>query len=302
MSASEAVDETAVDPTKLIVNFLPATVTSVSLKELFAPYGTVEEANVVADRITKVSRGYGFVKYSTEESAQRAIEMMDGKVIDSKAPDAKAIRVAISKPPKVEVNLYIGNLLNTVKPEELMNEFSRFGTVVDCNIPLDRATGMGKGFGFVKLDSKSAAREAIETLGGTVVESLSGARPLTVKRAENNNGNHGRNPRFGGGGHHFHQPRMVSSFPPPAAPVTFDGVCIFIYNIPHMMNEHGLQELFRPYGTVTGVRVVRNMNHSSKGYGFVNMSTMEEANNAIADLNGRNLIPDKPLQVSLKKQ
>jgi len=224
---------------------------------------------------------------------------MDGKILDGKAPDAKGIRVAVSKPPKVEVNLYIGNLLNTVKQEDLMAEFSRFGTIVECNIPLDRTTGMGKGFGFVKLDSKGAAREAIETLGGTVVESLSGTRPLTVKRAENNNGNHGRNPRFVD-----HRPRyparMIPSFPPP--PVAFDGICIFIYNIPHQMNEHGLQDLFRTYGTVTGARVMRNLNHTSKGYGFVNMSTLEEANAAIAGLNGRTLIPDRPLQVSLKRQ
>jgi len=299
MSASEVVDESAVDPKKLIVNFLPLTVTSASLKDLFAPFGTVEEANVVIDHVTKTSRGYGFVKFTTEEAAQRAIEMMDGKALDGKAPDAKGIHVAVSKPPKVEVNLYIGNLLNTAKQEDLVAEFSRFGTIVECNIPLDRATGMNKGFGFVKLDSKAAAHEAIETLGGTVVESLSGTRPLTVKRAENNSNNHGRNSRFVDHPR-FHQTRMMPSFPPP--PVAFDGICIFIYNIPHQMNEHGLQELFRTYGNVTGARVMRNMNRTSKGYGFVNMSTLEEANNAIAGLNGRILIPDRPLQVSIKRQ
>jgi len=75
---SESVEE--VDPAKLIVNFLPATVTSAELKEVFSPYGTVEEANVVFDRITKTSRNYGFVKFSTEESAQRAIEALNGQV------------------------------------------------------------------------------------------------------------------------------------------------------------------------------------------------------------------------------
>jgi len=301
MSASEAVDESAVDPTKLIVNFLPLNITSQALKDLFAPYGTVEDANVVCDRITKASRGYGFVKFSNEESARHAIEMMNDKVLDGKAPDGKPLHVDISKPPKVEVNLYIGNLLNTVKQEDLMNEFSRFGTIVDCNIPIDRSTGMSKGFGFVKLDSKSAANQAIETLNNTPVESLSGKRPLTVKRAENNNGNHGRNSRFGGMDHrHFTPTRMMAPFPP--APVTFEGVCVFIYNIPHQYTEHNLTELFRPFGTVTGARVMRNMNRTSKGYGFVNMATIDEANNAIKNLNGQSLIPERPLQVSLKRQ
>jgi len=299
MSASDIVDETAVDPTKLIINYLPPSVTTARLTELFAPYGTVEEANVIIDRATKMSRGFGFVKYSTEESAKRAVEAMDGKVLEGMAPEAKPLHVAVSKPPKVEVNLYIGNLLNTVKQEDLFNEFSRFGTVVDCNIPLDRTTGLHKGFGFVKLDSKAAARKAIDTLGGTVVESLSGTRILTVKRAENNTPAH-RGPRFTPDRRRYASPRMMAPFPP--QPVTFEGICIFIYNIPPHMNEQGLQELFQQYGTVTGARVMRNFNQTSKGFGFVNMSTMEEANKAIAALNGRTLIPDRPLQVSLKRQ
>jgi len=273
----------------------------VTLKDLFAPYGTVEDANVVCDRMTKVSRGYGFVKFSTEESARRAVEMMDGKTIEGMAPDAKPLHVAISRPPKVEVNLYIGNLVSTAKTDDLLAEFSRFGTIVEGNVPLDHATGMSKGFGFVKFDSKTSAREAIEAVNGTVVEPLSGTRPLIVKRAEANNGAHGRNTRFGGMDRRRYHPqqRMVPFTP---QPVTYEGVCVFVYNIPHQMNENGLMDLFRTYGNVLGARVMRNLNHISKGFGFVNMSTMEEANNAIAGLNGRALIPDKPLQVSLKRQ
>ena len=301
MSAPENVDESLVDPTKLIINFLPPTVNSATLKDMFAPYGTVEDANVVCDRITKVSRGYGFVKFSTEESARRAVEMMDGKTLEGMGPEAKPLHVAISKPPKVEVNLYIGNLVATAKAEDLLNEFSRFGTIVEYNVPLDHSTGVNKGFGFVKFDSKTSARDAMEAVNGTVVEPLSGTRPLIVKRAEANNAAHGRNTRFGGmDRRRYHQQPRIVPYPP--QPVTYDGVCIFVYNIPHQMNENGLVELFRTYGNVLGARVMRNMNHLSKGFGFVNMSNMEEANNAIAGLNGRPLIPDKPLQVSLKRQ
>jgi len=301
MSSPEAVDESAVDPTKLIVNYLPASVTSAALKDLFSPYGTVEEANVVYDRDTKLSKSYGFVKFSTEESAQRAVEGMDGKTLDPKTPDSKPLHVAVSKPPKVPVNLYIGNLLTTVKQEDLTAQFSKFGTIIECSVPLDHASGLGKGYGFVKFDAKTSANEAIDGLDGTVVEALSGSRPLVVKRAENNPGNNSRNrnPRFMN--HRYPGPRMMPT-PFPPQPMSFDGVCIFIYNIPPQMNERGLQDLFRAYGNVTGARVMRNLNRSSKGYGFVNMATLEEALSAIAGLNGRALIPDKPLQVSLKKQ
>jgi len=304
------VPEDTIDPTKLIVNFLPANVTGTELKEIFSPYGTVEEANVVFDRITKASRNYGFVKFSSEESAQRAIEALNGKVLPGQAPESKPLHVGVSKPSKIEVNLYVGNLLPTAKQEDLMSVFSSFGTIVECNIPIDRATNMGKGYGFVRLDSKSAAREAIDKLNNVAVESISGTRALSVKRADSNgnNGQHGgngrNNGRFGGmDRRHFHQhPRsMGPSFVPPP-PTSYEGVCVFVYNIPHQMTERGLQELFQTYGTVTCSRVMRNPNRSSKGFGFVNMSTMEEANKAIDSLNGKLLIPDRPLQVSLKKQ
>jgi len=299
---AEAVDETF-DPTKLIVNYLPMTVTSASLKDIFAPYGTVEEANVVMDRISKMSRGYGFVKFSTKESAQSAIDALNGKPLDGSSPDMKPLHVAISKPPKVEVNLYVGNLLPTAKQEDLKAVFSRFGTVVECNIPIDRNTNLCKGYGFVRLDSKAAAHEAMENYNGVPVESISGTTPLTVKRAENNTNNHGRNNgRFGAmDRRRYHQqPRMMPPFV--ATPVTYEGICLFVYNIPSSMDERGLQELFRTYGTVTGARVMRNMNRTSKGFGFVNMSTKEEANNAIAGLNGRQLMQDRPLQVSIKRE
>jgi len=191
-----------------------------------------------------------------------------------------------------------------------MSVFSSFGTIVDCNIPIDRATNMGKGYGFVRLDSKSAAREAIDKLNNVAVESISGTRALSVKRADSNGNNqHGgggrNNGRYGVGMDHrrfHHAPRgMATQFVPPP-PTSYEGICVFVYNIPHTMNERGLQELFQTYGNVTGVRVMRNPNHTSKGFGFVNMSTMEEANIAIENLNGRPIIPERPLQVSLKKQ
>jgi RNA recognition motif-containing protein len=297
----ESVDE-SYDPSKVIVNYLPMSVTSASLKEMFAPYGTVEDANVVIDPITKMSRLFGFVKFSTKEEAEKAIEGLNGKPVDMSNPEAKPIRVAISKPPKVPVNLYVGNLIAEAKLDDLKALFSQYGAIVESNIPTDRATGLCKGFGFVRLDSKTAARKAMEGLNGHVVASLSGTAPLSVKLAENNNGGHNHNNRFGNGmdRRRFHQaPRMMPSYIP-AAPMTFEGVCLFVYNIPPTMDDRGLQELFRSYGTVTGARVVRKMNRS-KGYGFVNMSTQEEAQLAISGLNGRTLVPDRPLQVSLKK-
>jgi hypothetical protein len=60
--------------TKLYVGNLSFGVTSEDLQEHFAQAGTVESANVVEDRETGRSRGFGFVEMSSAEEAQAAIE------------------------------------------------------------------------------------------------------------------------------------------------------------------------------------------------------------------------------------
>jgi RNA recognition motif-containing protein len=53
-------------------------VTDDQLRELFASHGTIETANVVTDRHTNDSRGFGFVEFSSQEEAQAAIAALDG--------------------------------------------------------------------------------------------------------------------------------------------------------------------------------------------------------------------------------
>ena len=64
---------------KLYVGGLPYSTTDDSLKEAFSQAGTVESATVISDRMTGRSKGFGFVEMSTDEEAQKAIEMFNGK-------------------------------------------------------------------------------------------------------------------------------------------------------------------------------------------------------------------------------
>ena len=63
---------------KLYVGNLPYASTDQDLRELFAPHGTVQSANVVTDRYTGRSRGFGFVEMATAEEAQKAIAALNG--------------------------------------------------------------------------------------------------------------------------------------------------------------------------------------------------------------------------------
>ena len=63
---------------KLFVGSLPFETTDAELSEVFSKAGTVESANVITDRNTGRSRGFGFVEMSSEEEAKKAIEELNG--------------------------------------------------------------------------------------------------------------------------------------------------------------------------------------------------------------------------------
>eukprot|EP00899_Mesostigma_viride_P027006 jgi/Mesvir1/7490/Mv19250-RA.1 len=83
-----------IDESKLYVGYLPNSVDDDRLMALFMPFGALEEAKVIKDRVTYASKGYGFVKFVAVSAAQAAIQGMNGYHIDGKA---LAVRVAGTK-------------------------------------------------------------------------------------------------------------------------------------------------------------------------------------------------------------
>ncbi|MGH7157574.1 MAG: RNA recognition motif domain-containing protein [Candidatus Saccharimonadales bacterium] len=79
--------------TKLFVSKLSFTTTDEGLQSLFAPYGTVVSARIATDRDTNRSKGFGFVEMEDQESAQKAINELDGKDFEG-----RQIVVNISRP------------------------------------------------------------------------------------------------------------------------------------------------------------------------------------------------------------
>jgi len=69
---------------KLYVGGLSYDTTQDGLKTYFEAAGTVESANVITDRMSGRSKGFGFVEMSTDEEAEKAIEMFNGKEFDGR--------------------------------------------------------------------------------------------------------------------------------------------------------------------------------------------------------------------------
>lgn len=69
------------DKSKLYVGNLPYNMNDESLGQLFADFGEVTDAKVITDKFSGRSKGFGFVTMGDEDSAQKAIEAMNGKEV-----------------------------------------------------------------------------------------------------------------------------------------------------------------------------------------------------------------------------
>ena len=70
--------------TKLYVGNLSFNTSNQDLNELFGTVGTVESTNIIEDRETGRSRGFGFVEMSSTEEGKLAIEQLNGKGVDGR--------------------------------------------------------------------------------------------------------------------------------------------------------------------------------------------------------------------------
>jgi RNA recognition motif-containing protein len=78
---------------KLFVGGLPFATTNEELEKVFSEVGTVDSVNIITDRMTGRSRGFGFVEMSSDEEAAKATEKLNG----SKVGD-REIAVAEARP------------------------------------------------------------------------------------------------------------------------------------------------------------------------------------------------------------
>src|SRR5215467_10343272 len=70
---------------KLYVGNLSYDVTDAALEQMFAAHGTVQSAQVIMDRDTGRSKGFGFVEMGSDQEAQAAIAALGGKEVNGRS-------------------------------------------------------------------------------------------------------------------------------------------------------------------------------------------------------------------------
>ncbi|MCO5578567.1 hypothetical protein L7F22_032422 [Adiantum nelumboides] len=84
------------DDLNLYVGYLPHNIDDDGLIALFSPFGKIEDIKLIKDRLTGISKGYGFVKFADAASATQAVQHMNGYRLEGKV---LAVRVAGKPPP-----------------------------------------------------------------------------------------------------------------------------------------------------------------------------------------------------------
>ena len=78
--------------TKLFVGSLAWAVDDDKLRDFFATAGTVVSANVIKDRDSGRSKGFGFVEMSSDEEAKAAVDQLNGKDLEGRAVNVSEAR------------------------------------------------------------------------------------------------------------------------------------------------------------------------------------------------------------------
>ena len=94
---------------RLYIGGLSYSTNDETLRSGFEKAGTVESATVIMDKMTGRSKGFGFVEMSTDEEAQKAIEMFNDKEFDGRRITVNEARPMGERPPRRDFNNRGGN-------------------------------------------------------------------------------------------------------------------------------------------------------------------------------------------------
>ncbi|MCP9263243.1 Polyadenylate-binding protein [Dirofilaria immitis] len=244
-----------------------------AIYDTFSMFGNILSCKVANDEESN-SKGYGFVHFETEESAQKAIEKVNGMLLEGKKckyvgkfqPRTARLR-EMGETARRFTNVYIKNFADELDKEALEKLFSKFGKITSAAVMTD-ADGKSKGFGFVAFESPEDAEKAVTEMHEYEVPGTE--RKLYVCRAQKKNERSAELKR------RYEQQKVE-----------------------RMQRYQG--QNFEAYGKITSAKVMCDDNGRSKGFGFVCFEKPDEATKAVTEMNGK-MMCTKPLYVALAQR
>ncbi|XP_038169815.1 polyadenylate-binding protein 4-like isoform X7 [Arvicola amphibius] len=270
----------------VFIKNLDKSIDNKALYDTFSAFGNILSCKVVCDE--NGSKGYAFVHFETQEAADKAIEKMNGmllndrKVFVGRFKSRKEREAELGAKAKEFTNVYIKNFGEDVDDDNLKELFSQFGKTLSVKVMRD-PSGKSKGFGFVSYEKHEDANKAVEEMNG---KEMCG-KALFVGRAQKKVERQAELKRK------FEQLKQERIR-------RYQGVNLYIKNLDDTIDDEKLRKEFSRFGSITSAKVMLE-DGRSKGFGFVCFSSPEEATKAVTEMNGR-IVGSKPLYVALAQR
>lgn len=270
----------------IFIKNLDKAIDNKALHDTFSTFGNILSCKIATDPSGQ-SKGYGFVQFDNEESAQNAIDKLNGMLLNDKQVYVgpflrKQERDTVLNKTKFN-NVYVKNLSESTTEDDLKNVFGEFGTITSAIVMKD-GDGNSKCFGFVNFESADDAAEAVEGLNGKKFDEKEWYVGKAQKKSEREQELKGK----------FEQSVKEAAD-------RFQGVNLYVKNLDDSIDDDKLKDMFAEYGTITSCKVMREPSGISRGSGFVAFSTSEEASRALSEMNGK-MVVSKPLYVALAQR
>lgn len=261
-----------------------------SIYDTFSMFGSILSCKVAGDTEGN-SKGYGFIHFETEDSALKAIEKVNGMLLDGKKvfvgkfqPRASRMR-ELGESGQQFTNVYVKNFSDNLDKEKLEELFSKFGPILSSVIMTD-AEGKSKGFGFVSFERAEDAEVAVNEMNDFEIPGTE--MKLTVCRAQKKNERQAELKRK----YEAQKAERVQRY---------QGVNLYVKNLDDNVDDATLRQHFESYGKITSAKVMCDEHGRSKGFGFVCFEKPDDATKAVVEMNNK-MLGNKPLYVALAQR
>lgn len=257
--------------------------------DTFSAFGNILSCKVAVDEEGE-SKGYGFVHFESEESANNAIAKVNGMLLNGKKVyvgkfiNKKERESQYGQKSNQFTNIYVKNLSDEMDSDEKLEKyFTKYGKVLSAKVMVDDS-GKSKGFGFVNFEEPEEAEKAVDDLNGKEINK----KTIFVCRAQKKSERQAElKKKF----EKIKQERLNR----------YQGVNLYVKNLDDSITDEDLKKEFIQYGEISSAKVMTDSTGRSKGFGFVCFTCQSDATKAVSEMNNR-IIGARPLYVALAQR
>lgn len=153
----------------VFIHYLPSEFTKSDLEALCSPFGQIRSAKVMINLTTGTSKGFGFVRFATLDSAQKCINAINGIVVGKKRLLAR-LATSTENVGSPTNSIYVKSLPLTYEKRDIWDLFQKFGKILGVEIVINEKTHLRKGSAYITYLTQAEAMKAVEKMNNVILE------------------------------------------------------------------------------------------------------------------------------------